>query len=115
MPSARESWDNADRSPALDRFYRELMAVEKLPSAPEVAQQMIAAVNREDIDTPQRTGLIARVQALTARLVRLANSAFLAARSKAATVQQAVTMLGFARVRDPVLGLSVWARSTPRA
>jgi putative nucleotidyltransferase with HDIG domain len=108
MPTARESWDTADRSPALDRFYRELMAVDKLPSAPEVAQQMIAAVNRDDVDTRQLTGLIARDQALTARLLRLANSAFFAARSKATTVQQAVTMLGFARVRDLVLGLSVW-------
>lgn len=109
MPTARDSWDTADRSPALDRFHRELMTVEKLPSAPEVAQQMIAAVNREDVDTRQLTGLIARDQALTARLLRLANSAFFAARSKATTVQQSVTLLGFARVRDIVLGLSVWS------
>jgi putative nucleotidyltransferase with HDIG domain len=109
MPTARESWDTADKSPALDRFYRELMAVEKLPSAPEVAQRMIAAVNREDVDTRQLTGLIAKDQALTARLLRMANSAFFAARTKVTTVQQAVTMLGFTRVRDIVLGLSVWS------
>jgi putative nucleotidyltransferase with HDIG domain len=109
MPTARESWDTADKSPALERFYRELMAVEKLPSAPEVAQQMIAAVNREDVDTRRLTALIARDQALTARLLRLANSAFFAVRSKATTVQQAVTLLGFTRVRDIVLGLSVWS------
>jgi putative nucleotidyltransferase with HDIG domain len=65
-------------------------------------------VNREDVDTRQLTGLIARDQALTARLLRLANSAFFAVRSKVTTVQQAVTLLGFGRVRDLVLGLSVW-------
>jgi hypothetical protein len=58
MPTAREGWDTADKSPALERFYRELMAVEKLPSRAEVAQQMIAAVNREDVDTRQLTALI---------------------------------------------------------
>jgi putative nucleotidyltransferase with HDIG domain len=89
--------------------------VEKLPSAPEVAQQMIAAVNREDVDTRQLTALIARDQALTARLLRLANSAFFAARAKATTVQQAVTLLGFGRVHDLVLGLSVWGALDPKS
>jgi len=108
MSTARESWDAAERSPTLERFYRELMAVDKLPSAPEVAQQMLVAVNRDDVDTRQLTGLIARDQALTARLLRLANSAFFAVRARVTTVQQAVTLLGFGRVRDLVLGLSVW-------
>jgi putative nucleotidyltransferase with HDIG domain len=115
MPTARESWDAADRSPTLERFYRELMAVEKLPSAPEVAQQMLVAVNREDVDARQLTGLIARDQALTAKLLRLANSAFFAVRSKVTTVQQAVTLLGFGRVRDLVLGLSVWTALDARS
>ena len=108
MPTAREGWDTPDRSPALERFYRELMAVESLPSAPEVAQQMLVAVNRDDVDARHLTALIARDQALTARLLRLANSAFFAARSKATSAQQAVTLLGFGRLRDLVLGLSVW-------
>lgn len=108
MAKERESWDPAERSPTLERFYRELMAVEKLPSAPEVAQQMLVALNRDDVDVRKLTGLIARDQALTARLLRLANSAFFAARAKVTTAQQAVTLLGFTRVRDLALGLSVW-------
>jgi putative nucleotidyltransferase with HDIG domain len=104
----RESWDTPDRPPALERFYRELMAVDKLPSAPEVAQKMLVAVNRENINTRELTGLISRDQALTARLLRLANSAFFAVRTKVTSIQQAVTLLGFGRVRDLALGLSVW-------
>jgi putative nucleotidyltransferase with HDIG domain len=84
------------------------MAVEQLPSVPEIAQQMLVTINREESNAREIAGLIARDQALAARLLRLANSAFFAIRSKVTNVPQAVTLLGFARVRDLVLGLSVW-------
>ena len=101
-------WDTPTRTPALERFYRELMAVEKLPSPPEIARRMLAAVNNETADTRRLSALIARDQSLTVRLLRLANSAFFAVRSKVTSIQQAVILLGFTRVRDLVLGLSVW-------
>jgi putative nucleotidyltransferase with HDIG domain len=101
-------WDTEDRPPALERFYRELMVVEKLPSPPEIARRMLAAVNDEAADTRRIAGLIARDQSLAVRLLRLANSAFFAVRTRVTSIQQAVTLLGYARVRDLVLGLSVW-------
>jgi putative nucleotidyltransferase with HDIG domain len=104
----RASWDMPDRAPVVERFYRELMSIERLPSVPEIAQRMLVTVNREDVDARQLSALIERDQALTATLLRLANSAFFAVRSRVTSVQQAVTLLGFGRVRDLVLGLSVW-------
>src|SRR5262245_58414477 len=104
----RDPWDAPARSPAQERFYRELMAADQLPSPPEVAQRMLVAVNRDDVRVQDLAKLIARDQALTARLLRLANSAFFAIRSRVTSIPQAVTLLGFVRVRDLVLGLSVW-------
>jgi putative nucleotidyltransferase with HDIG domain len=104
----RPTWDAPPRSPVLERFFRQLMAVDQLPSAPEVAQRMLVAINREDVSLRQLTALIERDQALAARLLRLSNSALFAVRSKVTGIAQAVTLLGFARVRDLVLGLSVW-------
>jgi putative nucleotidyltransferase with HDIG domain len=101
-------WDAPTRTPTLERFYRELMVVEKLPSPPEIAQRMLAAVNDEVADTRRLAALIARDQSLTIRLLRLANSAFFAVRTRVTSIQHAVTLLGFARVRELVLGLSVW-------
>ncbi len=106
--AARRGWDAPARPPALERFYRHLMSVDQLPSAPEVAQRMLVTINRDDASLRELTDLIARDQALTARLLRLANSAFFAIRSRVTSIPQAVTLLGFARVRDLVLGLSVW-------
>lgn len=104
----RRRRDEPARSPALERFYRELMAVEKLPSAPEIARRTLATVNRDDASLGDLVTLIARDQALAARLLRIANGAFFAVRGKVTSIPQAVTLLGFARVRDLVLGLSVW-------
>jgi putative nucleotidyltransferase with HDIG domain len=105
----REAWDAPSRSEAQERFYRELMAVDKLPSAPEVAQRLLLAVNREDSHIDQLAALIGRDQSLTARLLALANSAFFSTRVRVTTIPQATTLLGFSRVRDLALGLSVWS------
>ncbi|HLK12824.1 MAG TPA: HDOD domain-containing protein [Candidatus Binatia bacterium] len=108
VASQRPAWDSAPSSPALERFYRELMAVDELPSSPEVAQKMLVTINRETASTRDLAALIGRDQSLAARLLRLANSSFFATRARVESIQQAVTLLGFARVRDIVLGLSVW-------
>jgi HD-like signal output (HDOD) protein len=105
----RSSWVEPPRSPALERFYRELMSTQQLPSAPEVAQRMLVAVNRDDSCVEDLAKLISRDQSLTARLLRLGNSSFFAIRGGVRSIPQAVTLLGFARVRDIVLGLSVWS------
>jgi HD-like signal output (HDOD) protein len=107
-PVRRRTWDAPSRSPVLERFYRQLMAVDQLPSAPEIAQRMLVAINRDDVSLRQLVVLIERDQSLAARLLRLANSALFAVRTKVTGIGQAVTLLGFARVRDLVLGLSVW-------
>jgi HD-like signal output (HDOD) protein len=107
-PGKRREWDAPERSAAQERFYRGLMSAQQLPSAPEVAQQMLVTVNRENATVDQLAKLIARDQSLAARLLRLANSAFFAIRTRVTSIPQAVTLLGFARVRNLVLGLSIW-------
>jgi putative nucleotidyltransferase with HDIG domain len=84
------------------------MAAQQLPSAPEIAQRMLVAVNREEATVDDLAKLIARDQSLTARLLRLANSAFFATRARVTNIPQAVMLLGFSRVRNLVLGLSIW-------
>ena len=106
----RTGWDTPERSAVQERFYRELMAVDRLPSAPEIAQRLLVAVNREDAHVSELIRLIVRDQSLVARLLRLANSAFFSVRTRVTSVEQASMLLGFARVRDLALGLSVWGK-----
>ena len=69
---------------------------------------MLVTVNRDDVRVEELAKLIARDQSLTAALLRLANSAFFAIPSRVTSIEQAVTFLGLGRVRDLVLGLSIW-------
>ena len=110
LATTRRGWDAPERSLVQERFYRQLMAVDQLPSAPEIAQRLLVAVNREDAHLGELTRLIVRDQSLVARLLRLANSAFFSLRTRVTSVEQATMMLGFARVRDVALSLSVWGK-----
>jgi putative nucleotidyltransferase with HDIG domain len=105
---ARRSWDVGPTSPSQERFYRELMGWDRLPSAPEIARRMLVALNREDASVQPLANLILRDQSLAARLLRVANSAFFAVRTQITSIPQAITLLGFARVREVALSLSVW-------
>jgi len=106
----RDAWDGAPSSPQQERFYRELMSADRLPSPTELAQKMLAAVERDDVSASQLTALISRDPVVSAHLLRMANSAFIGIRSRVTSITHAVTLLGFARVRDIVIGLSVWGR-----
>lgn len=108
------TWRPPERSPVQERFYRDLMQTRHLPSAPEIAQRVEAALRREDVNMRDLAALISRDQALTASLLRLANSALFAFRAEVTSVLQAVNLLGIGRVRDVVLGLSVWGNLDPK-
>jgi HD-like signal output (HDOD) protein len=84
------------------------MAVDRLPAAPEVATQTLALLERDTCRLADLTAFIATDQAIAAGLLRIANSAFFGLNGRIANLAQAVTRLGFARVRDLVLALSVW-------
>ncbi|MBV8626013.1 MAG: HDOD domain-containing protein [Herbaspirillum sp.] len=76
----------------------------KLPTVPKVVQQLIASFNVEDISSHEIAQQIAADPALTAKVLRLANSAFFHVSRTIGTVDDALRMLGFVMVRNLVLG-----------
>lgn len=76
----------------------------KLPTVPKVVQQLIASFNAEDISAAEIARQISADPALTAKLLRLANSAFFHFSRTVGTVDDALRMLGFVMVRNLVLG-----------
>jgi len=93
----------ADGRPAAD-----LITVNRLPPTPEIAMATLAYLEREDCNVADLAGFIASDQALAAGILKLANSASYGLRARVASIPQGVTRLGFARVKNLVLGLSVW-------
>jgi HD-like signal output (HDOD) protein len=83
-----------------------LMKLRRLPSLPEVVLKVLATFEQEEPDTQTVVEEIARDQALTALVLRLANSPFYGLQTRIATLQDAVTVLGFRNVRAAVAGVA---------
>ena len=94
--------------PTREAFYRHVMVIECLPPAPEIALAIVAMLDRESCKASEVASLIATDQALSASLLRLANSPLIAPAKPIANVVQAITYIGFARLRDLILGLGTW-------
>ena len=79
-------------------------ATVKLPSMSEVAHALIQTLNDDDASVPQVRDLIAKDPALSAKLLRLANSAQFGLPRGVGTLDDAITMVGMSKVRTLALG-----------
>lgn len=75
----------------------------QLPSIPAVVQELIASFNNPQLDSQHLAEKISHDQALTAKVLRVANSAFYGMPRQIGSIQEAVVVLGFGTVRSLVL------------
>lgn len=78
-----------------------------LPALPTVVSELLASFGKDDADVDSLARQIGRDQALTARLLRVANSSFYGLQCQVATINDAVVVLGFRAVRGIVLAVGV--------
>lgn len=79
-----------------------------LPTLPTVVAKMIELVDNPRTSASSLARLIASDQALTARILKLANSAYYGFSREISTVNMAIVVLGFNTVKDMGLSLSVF-------
>jgi HD-like signal output (HDOD) protein len=79
----------------------------KLPVVPKVVQQLIQSLGRTDVATNAIAAQLDADPVLSAKILRLANSAYFRASRSVASVQDAVQMLGFGMVRNLVMGFGL--------
>jgi len=87
----------------------------KLPTIPKVGQQLIATFGDDDVAISDVAAQLALDPVLSARLLRLANSAFFHVSHTIGTVEAALQILGLVMARNLVIGTSVAAafKTTP--
>ncbi|HEX7749652.1 MAG TPA: HDOD domain-containing protein [Bordetella sp.] len=87
----------------------------KLPTVPKIVQKLIESFNADNIPSTEIAQQIASDPALSAKLLRLANSAYFHVSRTVGTVDDALRMLGFVMVRNLVLssGMVAAFRNTP--
>ncbi len=82
-----------------------LMQSVKLPVMPEVAHALIRTLNDEDADITRIRDVIAQDPALTATLLRMANSALFGFSRSITTLEAAVNVVGTAQIRARALSI----------
>lgn len=81
--------------------------LKRLPALPVVVRELLASFTKEDFDVGHIARQIAQDQALSARVLRVANSSFYGLQSRVATIHEAVVVLGFRAMRSMVLAVSM--------
>jgi len=82
--------------------------VRDLPTLPDVIQKVLDLVGDEDTSAKKLGNLISYDQAISSRLLKVANSAYYGFMRKIATIQHAIVILGFKEVKSLVLGIAVF-------
>lgn len=92
----------------MDIHPRELKEfVGDLPTLPIVFQELFERMQDPDAQVSELSEIIAKDQALTAKILKLVNSAFYGHASQISTINRAVIIMGFQAVRSAALGVSV--------
>lgn len=79
----------------------------QLPHIPKVVQELIESFRDENTNVDQISSKVSMDQALTAKVLRMANSAHYGVSRTISTPQDAVVLLGFSKLRTMVLASGV--------
>jgi len=91
-----------------ERIRKVAQSVIGLPTLPTVVSKMLRMIDSRRASADTLARLISTDQALTAKLLKLANSAYYGYSREISTVNMAVVVLGFNTVKDMGLWLSVF-------
>jgi putative nucleotidyltransferase with HDIG domain len=92
----------------VQQFRAEVVAQRNLPTIPAVLGRLMTLVDSESASARELLDVVEQDQALTGRILRLANSAFFGQSRQVATIPRAILLLGFSTVRNLALGVKVW-------
>jgi putative nucleotidyltransferase with HDIG domain len=88
-------------------YRRKIFETRDLPTLPLVAQRILTLTDDEDTGTEQLAKVIATDQALTARILSLANSAYYGHRRQISTLWQAVVVIGWIMLKQVSLSVLI--------
>jgi putative nucleotidyltransferase with HDIG domain len=95
-------------NPTAQRIKKVTESIISLPTLPTVVSKMIDLVDNPKTSAASLARLISTDQALTAKILKLANSAYYGFPREISTVNMAIVVLGFNTVKDMGLSLSVF-------
>ncbi len=91
-----------------ERLRRRLSTISNLPTPPLVFSQITKVINDPGTSVKEVANIMAEDPAMSAKVLRLANSAYFGARQEITYIRQAVMLLGLDAVKSMVLSSSVF-------
>lgn len=82
--------------------------ISNLPTLPQIASRLLMLVNEPSTSAADVAGLVGQDVSLSAKILRLANSAYYGAPREIASIQSAVVRLGFKVINTMVISLTVF-------
>jgi len=92
-----------------DRIDHVVESIDGLPPLPEAVCRLCELAGDLDADIHEMARVVSEDQALTSRILRVANSAFFGLSGRIKTVSHAIVVLGFREIRNLALGVTVFA------
>jgi HD-like signal output (HDOD) protein len=83
-----------------------ILQSDELPTLPTVASQLITLTSREDTTLADIGNLVAQDISISAKILKVSNSAFYSFPQQIGSIKQAVSILGMNAVRSLVLSFS---------
>lgn len=89
-----------------NKLLQQILESDELPTLPTVASKLITLTSREDTTLADIGELVSQDISLSAKILKVSNSAFYSFPQKIGSIQQAVSILGMNAVRSLVLSFS---------
>jgi len=95
--------DAENRAPVTEKLRSIIMTTRDLPAMPQVAAKVLELSSDPDTSAQKLQQVIADDQAMTARILKIANSAMYSCSRRIKTLTEAIVMLGFNAIRSLVV------------
>ena len=89
-----------------DELLKAILSSDELPTLPTVASRLISLTSKEDTTLSDIADLVSQDISLSAKILKVSNSAFYSFPQQVGSIQQAVSILGTNAVRSLVLSFS---------
>ena len=107
-PEKRVVENNQPAHPRTPNFINDIAAGKvELPTIPRVVQQLIAALRDPDVDTRKIGEALSQDPVLSAKVLRLANSAFFGGQRSMASIDAAVALIGIQALNRLIVACGV--------
>jgi putative nucleotidyltransferase with HDIG domain len=87
---------------------KKLDRIDNLPTLPTLASQLLELLGKTDVSMNQISKLMTVDPAITAKVLKIANSAYYGLRKKVDTLRMALVVLGVNEVSNIILGISLF-------